>query len=113
MPSRLHRASTRPSAPPSAGEQQALGQHLPRQPPPAGADGRAHRQLALPADGARQQQVGDVDAGHQQHDAHRRHQHDERMPHVADDVLVQRDHGEGEPAVGRVELGEPLREAAR
>ena len=113
MPSRLHRASTRPSAPPSRREQQAFGQHLPRQPPAAGADGRAHRQLALPAHGARQQQVGDVDAGHQQDDAHRGHQHDERMPHVADDVLVQGDHGEGEAAVGRVELGEARREAAR
>ena len=42
----------------------------------------------------------------------RRDQDDQRVPDIADDVLVQGDHGEGEAAVGGVELREPVAQPA-
>ncbi len=45
-----------------------LGECRPRQPPRAGAKRGPHRHLARPRDGAGEQQVGEVDAGNQQHE---------------------------------------------
>ena len=50
------------------GEQQRLGDELSEQPAAAGAERRAHRHLPLPGDRAREQQVGDVGAGDEQHE---------------------------------------------
>ena len=47
-------------------QHRALGQELPREAPAARADGRPHRQLALPRQAARQKQVRDIRAGNQQ-----------------------------------------------
>ena len=60
---------------PAGAQQGALGQQLPDDASAAGAEDRAQRQLALPGDRPRQQQVRDVRAGDQQHEADRRQQH--------------------------------------
>ena len=52
-------------------EEQALGDELPRQPSAPGAEREPHRHLALAHGRAREQQVGDVRAGDQQHHARR------------------------------------------
>ena len=52
-------------------EQHALGQQLAHQPLPARAERGADGDFLLPAGGARQQQVGDVGAGDQQHERRR------------------------------------------
>ena len=54
------------------GEQQALGQRLPEDVPPSRADRGADGDLARPRRGPRQQQVGDVRAGDEQHERRRR-----------------------------------------
>ncbi len=53
------------------GEEQALGQELPDQPAVRRAEGQTRRQLVAPRRGARQQQVGDVGAGDEQHQRRR------------------------------------------
>ena len=50
-----------------AGEQQALAEELADQLPPAGAEGGADRDLALPRLGTGEEEVGHVGAGDQQH----------------------------------------------
>ena len=70
-PATIPHASATPATPPIAREQNALGEQLPDQPAAAGAEREPHRELALPRRGPRQQQVGDVRAGDQQHRAHR------------------------------------------
>ena len=83
-----HHASTRPSAPPAI-EKTALSVNScrtirPRLPPDRGPD----RQLALPRDAARQQQIRDVGARDHQHQRDRHGQHGQRRPrrcrHVVD-----------------------------
>ncbi len=56
----------------------------------AGAERGADRHLLAAAEGAREQQVADVGAGDQQHQADGGEQHHERRADVADDVLLQR-----------------------
>ena len=56
----------------------------------AGAERRANRHLALAHAAAREQQVGEIDAGHQQHEADAAEQQQQRRPHAADRLLVQR-----------------------
>ena len=51
-----------------ARKQQALGDHLPDEPPAARAERRANGHLALPRRRAHEQQVRDVHAGEQQHE---------------------------------------------
>ena len=64
----------RPSTPPIEREQHAFGEQLADDAAAAGADGGADGDLARAAGGARQQQVGDVGAGDQQHAADRAQQ---------------------------------------
>ena len=59
----------RPSAAPAADRMQRLGEQLPGEPQPRRAKRQANAQLVAPRDGARQQQVGDIGAGNQQHEA--------------------------------------------
>ena len=67
----LHRPPHHQHADHAAGEreQDALSQQLPRDARASGAEGGACRQLFLARDAARQQQVGDVDRRHHQHEA--------------------------------------------
>ena len=56
----------------------ALDQQLADEPPAAGAQAEADGDLLLPRGGAGHQQVGDVRAGDQQHQADHAHQHHQR-----------------------------------
>jgi len=60
-------------SPSGQGQQDALRQRLPDQAPAACAQRRPQGKLLPPRDGARQQQIRDVDAGNQQQQAHRTH----------------------------------------
>ena len=66
---------------PEQRQEQALREQLPHQAATAGAEGEADRDLPLPARGAGQEQVADVGAGDQQHQADDRHQ-DRQRPRV-------------------------------
>ena len=66
----------------------------------AGAERGPHRQFLLPADAARQHQVGDVDAGHQQDHPDPGEQHQQGRPHLSDHLFVQRRNRGGPPGVG-------------
>ena len=57
-----HTARMTPHAPPCGGEDDALGDHLPHQPQPAGAERGTDGQFAAARRSARQEQVREVDA---------------------------------------------------
>ena len=59
-------------------EHEALAEQLPRQPGARGAERQAYAQLVAPRRRAREQQVGDVGAGDEQHEADDDHQRGER-----------------------------------
>ncbi len=71
-------------------ERQALRQELPRDSARARAERGMNRQFLLPRFGAHQEQVGDVGAGDEQHEADRAEEHPEHAPDVADDVSRER-----------------------
>ena len=71
---------------------------------PARAERRSHGDLLLARQRSRQQQVRDVRAGDQQHESHRRHEHEQRQPHAADRLLLQRQHAKRQAAVRRIEV---------
>ena len=85
-------------------EDDRLGQQLPEQPAAAGPHRHADRELTLTRRRTRQQQVGDVRAGDQQHQADRTEQHEERPLHVTDDHVAQRSGGKRKAGV-RVRKG--------
>ena len=85
-------ASSRPTAPPISAEQQALGEQLPGDAARAGAERGMDRELLLPPFRADQEQVRDVRAGDEQHDADRAEQHPQHPADVADHVLRERPH---------------------
>ena len=66
------------------GEHQALGQHLPDDAAAPGADGRANGELARARREPSEQEVGDIAAGNQQHEAYRGEQDEQPQPVVAD-----------------------------
>ena len=68
-------ATSIPAAPPSNGRQHALGQQLPHDPAASRAHRRANAHLFFARRRLREQQVREVDAGDQQHDADDRHHH--------------------------------------
>ena len=70
--------SSRPSAPPSGGEQDVLGQELAHEAPPSGAERGADRDLALARRAARQRQVGEVRAADEQQHPDGAEQHVQR-----------------------------------
>ena len=72
------------------GEQQALDQELAHDPPRARAEAGAHGDLTPAGGGSRQQQVGDVGAGDQQHGADGAQDEEQRRPHLARQLLRQR-----------------------
>ena len=74
------------------GHERRLGQQLPDDPGPVGAERRADRDLLAAGERSGEDEVGHVRARDEQHEADRAEQHPERPPHVADEVLVERDH---------------------
>jgi hypothetical protein len=92
-------------------QHQALGEELAHEPQAAPAHGGADRDFAVARGGAGEQQVRDVGATDQQHEAHRAEQHEQRGPYLPHHSLRQRD-ALGLPAergwiVVRVALREP------
>ena len=57
-------------------EEQALGQQVTREPPPPGAERKAHGQLALPRRRAREKQVREVGARDEEHERHGAEEHE-------------------------------------
>ena len=90
-------------------EHQAFGQQLPEQPQAGRTESRPDRVLAHPAVGPRDEEVGQVRAGDEQHERHGALQDDERLPDAADDVFLQRVHAQPvrlrSGVVGRVRPG--------
>ena len=86
------RRDAQPGDAAGGGEHQAFGQHLAHQPAALGAQRGAQADLALARGAARQQQVGDVDAGDEQHQRDRADQREQRRPELADQSV---------PAAGR------------
>ena len=93
-------AISRPTRAAGERDDETLDQQLLDDAPPAGAEREADGDLALTRRGARDQQVGDVGAGDQQHAADHRHQHPQRPASArcaaydqpcAPDVTVMRD----------------------
>ena len=80
-------ASTTPSSAADQRQQNALGQQHPGDAAAARAERRAHREFLLAALCADQEQVGDVAAGDEQHDADGRQEDPQHAPHVADHVV--------------------------
>ena len=78
-------------------QQHAFRQHLAQQPAALRAERGAQAQLALAHRAARQQQVGDVDAGDQQHEQHRAAEDEQRRADLLDGLLVNR-HQRDRPA---------------
>ena len=73
-------------------QEDALDEQLPDDAPARGAEGHPDGDLARAVRRSRQQQVGDVRAGDQQHEGHRGEQHEERLPGIAHDGFLQRHH---------------------
>ena len=71
-------------------EHEALGQDLRDQPSASGAERQAHRHFLLARERSREQQVADVGARDEQHEADRREQDDQRPLGVADQRVAQR-----------------------
>ena len=72
------------------GEQPVLDHELSHEARAAGAERRAHREIALAARHPRQQQVRHVRAGDEQHEADRAHQDGERRSNAAGQLVLQR-----------------------
>ena len=81
-------------------KQQALGEQLPNHSRTACPEGQANGDLPPAAGPARKQQVRDVRAGDEEHEADRGQQHQQRRADVADDLLVERDHCERHALIG-------------
>ena len=89
---RIDRAGRqRPGRPADERQQQAFGHELPDDAPPVRAERRPDRQLTRPHRGPRQQQVGDVGAADQQHEADDAEEEERRPAQLgADHGVVQR-----------------------
>ena len=72
-----------PDEPAAHREAQAFGQQLPNQAAATRAERQAHRHLAVPRRGARQQQVPEIRARDEQHEPCGAEQHDERLGEAA------------------------------
>ena len=71
-------------------ENDCLGEQLAQQPDAAGAESGTHGQLRLARRCAREEQVGDVCAGDEEHEADGAEQDEERRADVADHHVVER-----------------------
>ena len=79
-------------------QERRFGEQLANQAPAAGAEGAAHRDLALARHGARQHQAGDVGARDQQYEADGGEDDPEQRSRPADDFVGQRRRGAAERA---------------
>ena len=95
----VQRATTAPSGAAGQTEQQALGQELPHQPQPPGAERGAGHDLAGAHGHAGEQEVGDVGAGRQQDERHRRHEHPQRSTDRPDDDVGERSEADADPGL--------------
>jgi hypothetical protein len=86
-------------------QRQRFGQQLPDDLSPRSAKRRADRQLALAGERAREQEIADVRARDQEHERHRGREHDDRRPHIADHLFVERNDRERQAAVRRIDVG--------
>jgi hypothetical protein len=78
---------------------------LPHQPPAAGAERGAERQLPPPRGRARELQVGDVGAGDEQDQRDEAQQDEQRLTGIPHEILAERDHRCAHAGVGSRELG--------
>jgi hypothetical protein len=85
-------------------EDEPLAQELANDPAAARAERGANRDLAPPGGAAREQQVRHVGARDEQHRRHRREQHDEPEPVVADEHVLKPAHDHAARAAARVRL---------
>ena len=83
----------------AAGQRQhhAFRKKLPDNPAASGSHRGANRNFPFPARRARQQQIGDIRAGDQQHEADRTQKNQQRIPHAAHDDVLQRLYAESSP----------------
>ena len=88
-----------------AAEHQALGEQRPPQRAGGGAERGAHRQFPLAAHRARQDQVGDVRAGNDEHDGGGRQQHQQNRPCRRRDLIAERRDGQAHVGSCRVGVG--------
>ena len=72
------------------GQQHAFDQQLRHQAAPRGTDGEAHRHFTLARAGPRQQQVREVGARDQQHEAGRAEQHRQRLAELRRECSTRR-----------------------
>ncbi len=100
---------------PDCRQDQTLDEELADQTPSAGPERRAHGNLALTSAGASEQQVGDVGAGDEEHDAYRGEQHHHpRSDARTHEVIVKRpDTKLVEPAPARVGGGNRVGDAGQ
>ena len=70
-------------------EQDSLGQELSKDPPATRAECGPDGELTLTRFGARQQEVGEIGAGDEQHEPDRTLQHPQRLADAADHVVLQ------------------------
>ena len=73
-------------------ESKTLRQQLAREPAPSCSQRDPERDFFFPHRGTRQQQVGGVSAGDQQHGNHASKKHQQQRPRIADkDLLIRRE----------------------
>ena len=87
-----HAARASPATPPSALKTRLSARSWPISRSPAGSERRPHGELALPRGAGGQQQVGQVGAGDEQHDADGRSEHQQAAPRASHHRLEQRRH---------------------
>ena len=91
--------------PPPAHARRTLSDGIACELAPSGPERDPHGQLAPPGHRTRELEVGHVRAGDEEHEQDGAGQHQERLP-VAHHLIEQRNHAEGEAAVGRINLRE-------
>ena len=77
-----------------------LDQQLPRDAGSRRAEGGANAHLGLPPGRPGEQQVGDVRAGDEQHEADRRQQNERRIPHLRHDDFMEAPHPRRHVGIG-------------
>ncbi len=85
----------------------AFDQELFREAKAIGAEREAKRDLFLPAGGAGEEKIGDVRTSDEENERHRAEEHEQGWFHVADDLLMQRQHRRADARVlSRILLGQ-------
>ena len=83
-------ASSRPAPAPRQASTQLSTTSCKQHAGAAGAQGDAHGDFALPRFGTREQKVGDVGAGDQQHEGDGAEQDQQRLVNIAEEFVIQR-----------------------